>query len=132
MASGFFGRPIAALTPRSDNRFSMFNELSACTVRGAKISAEMSSVQDTAVFDRLFAEMTKAEGEADEVTKNIFLSMHKTFITPFDRREIKGLAMALDDMIGYMEDIPQRAKLYGPGNFTIRRAVCRRPRIARV
>jgi uncharacterized protein Yka (UPF0111/DUF47 family) len=28
------------------------------------------------------------------------------------------LAKALDDMIDYMEDIPQRAKLYGPGSFT--------------
>ena len=27
-------------------------------------------------------------------------------------------ASALDDMIDYMEDIPQRAALYGPGEFT--------------
>ncbi|MCX7174451.1 MAG: DUF47 family protein [Proteobacteria bacterium] len=78
----------------------------------------MSSVQDPATFDRLFIEITKTEGEADEVTKKIFLSLHKTFITPFDRWEIKDLAMALDDMIDYMEDIPQRARLYGPGHFT--------------
>jgi hypothetical protein len=75
-------------------------------------------VQDTAAFDRLFVEMTKAEGEADEITKTIFLSLHKTFITPFDRWEIKDLAKALDDMVDYMEDIPQRARLYGPGSFT--------------
>jgi predicted phosphate transport protein (TIGR00153 family) len=62
--------------------------------------------------------MSKTEGEADEVTRTIFLSLHKTFITPFDRWEIKDLAKALDDMIDYMEDIPQRAKLYGPGCFT--------------
>jgi predicted phosphate transport protein (TIGR00153 family) len=62
--------------------------------------------------------MTKTEGAADEVTKTIFLSLHKTFITPFDRWEIKDLAKALDDMIDCMEDIPQRARLYGPGSFT--------------
>ena len=66
----------------------------------------------------MFNQITKTEGEADEVTKKIFLSLHKTFITPFDRWEIKDLAMALDDMIDYMEDIPQRARLYGPGTFT--------------
>ena len=83
----------------------------------------MSSVHDPETFEQLFVEMTKIEGEADLVTKTIFLSLHKTFITPFDRWEIKDLAKALDDMIDYMEDIPQRARLYGPGSFTPEMAV---------
>jgi len=106
------------MSPRSDNYFALFNELAACTVRGAKLLAKMSSANDRVAFDQLFQEIRKVEGEADEVTKNILLSLHKTFITPFDRWEIKDLAMALDDMIDYMEDIPQRAELYGPGEFT--------------
>jgi len=118
MAGGFFSRLIAMASPKSDNYFVLFNELAALTVKGAKVLATMSSVQDPASFDRLFLEITRIEGEADEVTKKIFLSLHKTFITPFDRWEIKDLAKALDDMIDYMEDIPQRARLYGPGNFT--------------
>jgi predicted phosphate transport protein (TIGR00153 family) len=118
MASVFFSKLLSKVTPRSDNYFALFNELTALTVQGAKILATMSSVQDPAAFNQLFVEMTKTEGQADEVTKNIFLSLHKTFITPFDRWEIKDLAMALDDMIDYMEDIPQRAALYGPGDFT--------------
>jgi predicted phosphate transport protein (TIGR00153 family) len=118
MSGGLLSRLIASASPRSDDYFALFNELTACTVRGAKILAKMSSVHDPAAFDQLFVEMTKTEGEADQVTRNIFLSLHKTFITPFDRWEIKDLAKALDDMIDYMEDIPQRAKLYGPGEFT--------------
>jgi len=111
MSGGLLSRLIASVSPRSDNYFALFNELAACTVRGAKILAKMSSVHDPAAFDQLFVEMTKTEGEADEVTKTIFLSLHKTFITPFDRWEIKDLAMALDDMIDYMEDIPTRQAL---------------------
>lgn len=118
MAGGLFSRIIAAVSPKSDNYFALFTELSACTVRGARIIARMSLIQDPATFDQLFNEITQTEGEADEVTKQIFLSLHKTFITPFDRWEIKDLAMALDDMVDCMEDIPQRAKLYGPGSFT--------------
>jgi hypothetical protein len=118
MTGGFLSRLIALMSPRSDNYFSLFNELAACTVRGAKALARMSSVHDPASFDLLFDEIKKTEGEADGVTRSIFLSLHKTFITPFDRWEIKDLAMALDDMIDYMEDIPQRAALYGPGDFT--------------
>ena len=118
MANAFFSKLISAVSPRSDNYFTLFNALTACIVRGAKILATMSSVQDPAAFNQLFVEMTKTEGEADEITKTIFLSLHKTSITPFDRWEIKDLAKALDDMIDCMEDIPQRTRLYGPGGFT--------------
>ena len=118
MTGGWLSRLIALISPRSDNYFALFNELAACTVRGAKVIARMSSVRDPAAFQLLFDEIKKTEGEADGVTRNIFLSLHTTFITPFDRWEIKDLAVALDDMIDYMEDIPQRAALYGPGDFT--------------
>lgn len=114
----WLNRLIAAASPRSDDYFKLFNELSACTVRGARLLAQMSSVRDPAAFDRLFDSIKKTEGEADGVTRKIFMSLHKTFITPFDRWEIKDLAKALDDMIDYIEDIPQRAALYGPGEFT--------------
>jgi len=118
MTGGMLSRLIAMVSPHSDNYFLLFNELAACTVRGAKVLAKMSSVHDPAAFQQLFEEITRTEGEADGVTRSIFLSLHQTFITPFDRWEIKDLAVALDDMIDYMEDIPQRAVLYGPGDFT--------------
>lgn len=118
MTGALLSRMIFLMSPRSDNYFELFNELAACTVRGAKALARMSSERDPAAFDLLFDEIKKAEGAGDDVTRSIFLSLHKTFITPFDRWEIKDLAVALDDMVDYMEDIPQRAALYGPGEFT--------------
>ncbi len=118
MASKLFSRFIALVSPSSGNYFVLFNELAACSVRGAKVLAKMSAVNDPVAFEQHFQEIRKIESEADEFTKTILLSLHKTFITPFDRSEIKDLAMALDDMIDYMEDIPQRATLYGAGEFT--------------
>jgi len=118
MPNVFFSKLLSSISPRNDNYFVLFNKLTDCIVRGAKILATMSSVQDQTAFNQLFVDMSKTEKEADEITKTIFLSLHKTFITPFDRWEIKDLAKALDDMIDYMEDIPQRARLYGPGSFT--------------
>src|SRR3989338_9195747 len=118
MANRTFSRLIALVTPSSDNYFVLFNDLATCSVRGAKVLAQMSSVNDPVAFEQHFQKIRKIESEADEITKTILLSLHKTFITPFDRSEIKDLAMALDDMIDYMEDIPQRAELYGPGEFS--------------
>ncbi|MDP3744750.1 MAG: DUF47 family protein [Methylotenera sp.] len=118
MANATFGRLMAAITPRNDNYFVLFNNLADCAVRGSKVLAMMTAVSDADKFDEHFAQIRRIESEADEYTKEILLSLHKTFITPFDRREIRELAMALDDIIDYMEDIPQSAKIYGRSSFT--------------
>jgi predicted phosphate transport protein (TIGR00153 family) len=118
MANATFGRLMAAVTPRSDNYFILFNNLADCAVKGSKVLAMMSAVNDPEKFEEHFKEIRTIESTADEYTKQILISLHKTFITPFDRREIRELAMALDDIIDYMEDIPQSAKIYGHTNFT--------------
>jgi predicted phosphate transport protein (TIGR00153 family) len=118
MAGGVFSRLMSAITPHSDNYFLLFNNLADCAVRCSKVLAMMTAVSDAEKFEQHFAEIRSIESEADEYTKEILLSLHKTFITPFDRREIRELAMALDDIIDYMEDIPQSAKIYGHTKFT--------------
>lgn len=118
MAVGLFTRMMAAITPRSDNYFALFNGLGNCSVEAAKVLATMTAVNDPANFQQHFTEIQRIENEADEYTKTILLTLHKTFITPFDRREIRELAMALDDIIDFMEEIPQRAKIYGHSSFT--------------
>ncbi len=118
MASGVFSRLMSSITPRSDSYFTLFNNLADCAVRGSKVLAMMAAVNEAEKFEQHFAEIRAIESEADEYTKEILLSLHKTFITPFDRREIRELAMALDDIIDYMEGIPQSAKIYGHSNFT--------------
>jgi uncharacterized protein len=118
MAGGLFGRLVTSVSPRSDNYFNLLNELGSRTVLSTKALASMTLVNDPAAFDQLFEEIRKIECEADEFTKTILMSLHKTFITPFDRREIRELAMALDDIIDFTEEIPQRAKIYGRTSFT--------------
>ena len=118
MAKGIFSRLMASISPRSDNYFMQFNSLADCAVKGSKVLAMMTSVNDPKKFDEHFKEICRIESEADEYTKDILISLHKTFITPFDRREIRELAMALDDIIDYMENIPQSATIYGHSNFT--------------
>lgn len=118
MSGSIFSRLMSAITPHSDNYFVLFNKLADCAVRGSKVLAMMTAVSDMEKFEQYFAEIRTIESEADEYTKEILLSLHKTFITPFDRREIRELAMALDDIIDYMEDIPQSAKIYGHSSFT--------------
>ena len=109
---------MSAITPRSDNYFELFNHLADSAVSGSKVLAMMTAVNEADKFEDHFAEIRRIESQADEYTKEILISLHKTYITPFDRREIRELAMALDDIIDYMEAIPQSAKIYGSSKFT--------------
>ena len=118
MVSGVFSRLMSAITPRSDNYFELFNHLADSAVSGSKVLAMMTAVNEADKFEDHFAEIRRIESQADEYTKEILISLHKTYITPFDRREIRELAMALDDIIDYMEAIPQSAKIYGSSKFT--------------
>lgn len=118
MANNLFSRLISKITPKSENYFVLFNKLADCAVEASKVLAQMSAVIEPEKFEEHFAEIRRIESQADEYTKEILLSLHKTYITPFDRREIRELAMALDDIIDYMEGIPQSAKIYGHTSFT--------------
>lgn len=118
MANGVLSRLVSSISPKNENYFILFNNLAECVVKGAKTLATMSATDDHALFQKQFEEIRKHESEADEYTKEILLSLHKTFITPFDRREIRELASALDDIVDTCEDIPQRSYVYGHMAFT--------------
>ena len=59
MANATLGRIMAAISPRSDNYFVLFNNLADCAVRGSKVLAMMSAVRDAEKFDEHFASIIK-------------------------------------------------------------------------
>jgi predicted phosphate transport protein (TIGR00153 family) len=118
MAVELFSKLLAKVTPKNENYFQEFNALASCTVSGSKALTKLTLVKDETEFKDTFNQICEIESEADGYTRNILLSLHKTFITPFDRREIRELAMALDDIIDFIEEIPQRATIYGRHTFT--------------
>lgn len=118
MANAIIARLLKTVTPRNDNYFPLFNNLADAVVRCSNVLAQMSAIRDPNKFEEHFNQICKIESEADDYTRTILMSLHKTFITPFDRREIRELAMALDDIADYMEGIPQAAKIYGQFTFT--------------
>jgi len=121
MSQSLISRILAAVAPKDDKFFNLFNQHTKILVEAAKQLANMSSAPSEE-FDGYFAEIRRLEGMADNITRDVLLSLHKTFITPLDRGEIKDLIMALDDVVDYIEDIPMRSSLYGNGSFTVEMA----------
>ena len=81
MANVLFSRLMAAISPRNDSYFILFNKLADSAVKGSKVLAMMSAVNDQAKFEEHFAEIRAIESQADEYTKEILLSLHKTYIS---------------------------------------------------
>ena len=52
------------------------------------------------------------EHEADDVTHELYLQLHKTFVTPLDREDIAALAQQLDDVMDFMEGAATAIRIY--------------------
>jgi predicted phosphate transport protein (TIGR00153 family) len=53
------------------------------------------------------------EHAGDELTHEIIQTLHRTFITPFDREDIYALSSGLDDVLDYVDEIAETIVLYG-------------------
>ena len=56
------------------------------------------------IFDR--------EAEADEITRQVLTAVRRTFITPFDRSDIKDLITSMDDAIDQMNQTAKVITLF--------------------
>jgi len=52
------------------------------------------------------------EREGDDVTRQIFEALNTTFITPFDREDIRSLASDLDDIVDNLESVAKYLVLF--------------------
>ena len=58
-----------------------------------------------------------ASQAADEVTREVFQAIRRTFITPFDRGDIRDLTTALDDAIDQMQKTAKSITLFEVTEF---------------
>ena len=57
-------------------------------------------------------EILKSEQEGDRITHDIIRRLNSTFVTPFDREDIYGLATQVDDVVDYIEEAGDFLGLY--------------------
>ena len=56
--------------------------------------------------------MKMFETQADDIVRDIMTRLYTSFITPFDREDISDLALAMDDVVDYMEGVVLRFDLF--------------------
>ena len=104
-----------ALLPREDKFFDLFAEHARTVVSGAEALQKLLAGGDG--VDRHGREIIELEDKADAITANVLIAVHKSFITPFDRGDIKDLIQSMDDAIDMMRKVVKTVILFEQKEF---------------
>lgn len=104
-----------ALMPREDGFFDLFEAHSRVLLEGAL--ALRSLFDGSADIATACAEVKRHEKRADDITAEVLLAVRRSFITPFDRVDIKDLIESLDDAIDQMHQTSKAITLFEVTSF---------------
>ena len=105
-----------ALMPREDKFFDLFAQHSRVVVAGAQALRAMLDGGE-AVPQHYQAVMDR-ENEADAITREVLIAVRRSFITPFDRGNIKELITSMDNAIDQMQKTAKSVMIFDIRTFT--------------
>jgi len=100
-----------ALLPHEDSFFEHFVAHAHVLVKGAEALRDL--LNGGGAVTAACAEIFRQEEAADEITRTVFLAVRRTFVTPFDRGDIRELITSLDDAIDQMQKTAKSIMLFG-------------------
>ena len=99
-----------ALMPREDRFFVLYNRHAHTLVHGAEALCEL--LRGGSGVAAAAQRIADYEEEADAITRDLLLLVRRTFITPFDRSDMKDLINSLDDTIDEMKKTAKSILLF--------------------
>jgi hypothetical protein len=91
------------IIPREESFFDLFEEQAAVAKACLSILAAMRAAD--AIDPHWVEAMGAIEQRADRLTSSLIQKAEQTFITPMDREDILALAVAIDDVIDFIEEL---------------------------
>jgi predicted phosphate transport protein (TIGR00153 family) len=107
---GWFRR----LMPREDRFFDLFERHAETLVSGAEALQRLLAGDD---IEARCQEIMALEASADAITGEVMLAVRRSFITPFDRGDIKDLIQSMDDAIDMMRKTVKTVRLFEQTSF---------------
>ena len=104
-----------ALLPKEGKFFDLFEAHSKTLVAGAASLRQLLEGGE-AVPDHCAA-VSRHEDAADHITRDVLLAVRRTFITPFDRSDIRDLISSMDDAIDQMHKTAKAIMLFEQRSF---------------
>ncbi|HEY0511905.1 MAG TPA: DUF47 family protein [Thermoanaerobaculia bacterium] len=95
------------LMPKEERFHELFDRDTANLVQAARVFSEFVGV-DLPTRRARMGQLRDLEHTGDDITRQIFDALNSSFITPFDREDIRSLATDLDDVLDYIEGVAQQ------------------------
>lgn len=102
------------LLPREDRFFDLFSRHAETLVGGAEALRLLLASDD---IDARCREINRLEDQADDIAREVLLAVRRSFITPFDRGDIKDLIQSMDDAIDMMRKTVKTVTLFEQREF---------------
>ena len=99
-----------SLVPQNYRFYGLFNDLAGRMVASAEALVDLLEHYEN--VEMKTAHLKELEHEADTLTHDLYRLVHQTFVTPFDREDIAGLAQNMDDVIDYIEAAGTMLRVY--------------------
>jgi len=105
-----------ALMPKEERFFELFARHSDAVLAGAKALRAM--LEGGAAVKSNYQIVMDREHDADDVTREVLIAVRRTFITPFDRGNIRDLITSMDNSIDQMQKTAKGVLLFEVTEFT--------------
>lgn len=103
------------LMPKEERFFDYFDKHAAILSEAADAMKALLAGGDAIAANS--ALINKLENDADDVTRDVLLAVRRTFITPFDRSDIRELISSMDDAIDQMRQTVKAIDLFEITSF---------------
>src|SRR4030088_3804145 len=101
--------------PKEERFFDLFARHAQTVVQGAlALQSMLRGGEETPVFCQ---RINQFENDADNITREVLTAVRRTFITPFDRVDIKNLITSMDDAIYQMQQTAKAVILFEVRSF---------------
>jgi uncharacterized protein Yka (UPF0111/DUF47 family) len=105
-----------AIMPKEEKFFDLFARHSQTVVAGAHALRGLLDGGES--LPRYYQTVMDREHDADAATREVLITVRRTFITPFDRGSIKDLITAMDNSIDQMQKTAKSVMIFDMNTFT--------------
>jgi uncharacterized protein len=100
------------LLTRETKFFEMFAEIANNVVEGAQVLSDLLRNYDYQQMPAAVQRIKEIEHRGDDMTHRVLIKLNQTFITRFDREDIRLLASSLDDVLDSVYSASERLLTY--------------------
>jgi uncharacterized protein len=104
------------LMPKEEAFHQLFSQDTRNLVAAAGLFSQIAQSSNLQEREALGEKLKEIERDGDRITRSIFDALNSTFITPFDREDIRGLTTDLDDILDYLEGTAHALVLFDLGD----------------